>query len=122
MTHRYASKNMSEGMLLALLDNKEMPVERKTMIRNIMVPAFEAVENCNTPQEVMETVEMIIRIIVPATAFGLSMAIIPDKLDFTQRLLSEGFYRDLVTHAKMIKDAAEQARAQRQKQNDKASY
>lgn len=102
-------KSMSEGLLLSLLDQKDMPSERKVMIRNIMVPAFEAIESCNTPKEVAETVEMIVRIIVPAIAYGLSVAIMPDRIDCTQLLLSEGFYKDLATHAKLIKDATEQA-------------
>lgn len=106
---------MNELLLLQLLDQKELPESTKKIVRNIMAPSIEAIENCHSPEEVLNTTEMLLRMIVPVIVMGIEASIIPEKVEEVFGMTRDSFYRDLITHRAMYHEAlrlAEEAKQQ----------
>lgn len=98
---------LTEAMIMSLLDS-DMPKKQKDFTRNLMVPCCELIEDAETPGEMLNKIEFILRCVVPILTIGIHGCCRDDKKLEMEGILSKrifemfGEYRLMLANAERV--------------------
>lgn len=89
------AKSFAMALLNILIDDKEMKMEHKTLLKNLLVPMLEHVEESPSAEEMMNRVSQIIMIGAIASSVAIFLAVKPEGYNRISLKLSERYFKEI---------------------------